>query len=89
MLYSGGEWNGNCKESDYVRILSGSVRMRRVFRFFIVKICAYADDTCVEVTVPAEDLTSERKGGFTGCTMGVYAEGFGTGYAKFTNTCLK
>jgi len=27
--------------------------------------------------------------GFTGCTMGVYAEGFGTGYAKFTNTCLK
>ncbi len=54
-----------------------------------MRICAYADGNCIDVTVAAEDLTSERKGGFTGCTVGVYAEGSGVGYAKFSNTVIK
>ncbi len=49
-------------------------------------IRAYVNGECMEATVAAEDLTSERKGGFTGCTMGVYAEGTGKGYAVFSNT---
>ena len=49
-------------------------------------ICAYVDGNCIEVKVAAEELTSERKGGFTGCTMGVYAEGTGKGYAVFSDT---
>lgn len=51
-----------------------------------MKICAYADGILIDTSVAAEDLTSERKGGFTGCTLGVYAEGTGTGYAIFKNT---
>jgi len=54
-----------------------------------MKICAYADGNCIDVAVAAEDLTSERKGGFTGCTVGVYAEGSGVGCAKFSNTVIK
>ncbi len=51
-----------------------------------MQICACADGNVVEATVAAEDLTSERKGGFTGCTLGVYAEGKNSGYAVFSNT---
>ncbi len=54
-----------------------------------MQIRAYANGECMEATVPAEDLTSERKGGFTGCTMGVYAEGTGVGYAVFSNTIIE
>ena len=49
-------------------------------------IRAYVDGNRIEASIAAEDLTSERKGGFTGCTMGVYAEGTGKGYAVFNNT---
>ena len=52
-------------------------------------IRAYVNGVCIKVSVAAEDLTSERKGGFTGCTMGVYAEGNGKGYAVFNNTQIK
>lgn len=52
-------------------------------------IHAYADGNRIEVSVAAEDLTSERKGGFTGCTMGVYAEGSGMGCAVFSDTKIE
>ena len=54
-----------------------------------MRIQAYVNGECIETTVAAEDLTSERKGGFTGCTMGVYAEGIGKGYAVFNNTQIE
>ena len=52
-------------------------------------IRAYANGECMGKAVSAEDLTSERKGGFTGCTIGVYAEGTGVGHAVFSNTIIQ
>ncbi len=39
--------------------------------------------------VPTEFLSSERAGGFVGCTYGIYAFGDGTGYARFRNLVIE
>ena len=53
---------------------------------------AFADGECIDVIVDACDLTSERKGGFTGCTIGVYAATAKKGsdtYALFSDTKIE
>ena len=39
--------------------------------------------------VSTEFLSSERAGGFVGCTYGIYAFGDGTGYARFRNLVIE
>lgn len=82
--------DGVAKELYCDKAVSDVVNLKLEFTDMILR--AHADGKCVDITVDACDLTSERKGGFTGCTIGVYAAGMkavSDTYAIFSNTIME